>query len=116
MAYATICHSFTLLYFRTGGDFGWQNEPFLFYLINITGKKIQENLKFLPPPQKTRTNRTNISHRNVILPESSQRKLNVSGYSGMFSFVNLVFFYDLHTQMHECPHKCTGTHARTDVH
>jgi hypothetical protein len=27
-----------------------------------------------------------------------------------------VFFYDLHTQMHECPHKCTGTHARTDVH
>jgi hypothetical protein len=38
--------------------------------------------------------RTNISHRNVVFSESSQRKLNVSGYSGMFSFVNLVGFFN----------------------
>jgi uncharacterized protein YjaZ len=56
--------------------------------------------------------RTNISHRNVVLPESPQRKLNVSGYSGMFSFVNLVVFFLLSEMIstHRCMHVHTCTH------
>jgi hypothetical protein len=47
----------------------------------------------------------------VVFPESSQRILNVSDYSGIFSFVNSGFFFQF-----EMISTCRCIHVRTSTH